>query len=313
MKDAVATMPDELRNISLSEIVEPWVILRNVDRESLDFLELRDSIADKGLLCSICVRPSLRKPGKMEVVTGLRRFMACRDLERSPVECIVKYNLTDLDVLALQIQENALQAATSPVEYARQLKRIMETVPGMTEAQLSNMVHRNADWIRDQLGLLGLRQNIQKAVERGEIPLGSAYILSRLPRLRQVMFIDLARTVSVREFTATVVPVIKEIKEAARQGKLADFYLDVNPHPYLRAYKEVLAEYQDHAVGGLAVIRANCQSPLDAWYLALQWVLHLDEESSREYRAKRLAQIQAKVLTREDEPCSEIDNDSDNE
>jgi len=69
-----------------------------------------------------------------------------------------------------------------------------------------------------------------------------------------------------------------------RQGKLEDFYLDVEPQPCERSYKEVLAEYQNHEVGGLAVTRANCQSPVDAWYLALQWVLHLDEESIREYR-----------------------------
>jgi len=290
-------MPDELRDIPLSEIVEPWVILRNVDRESLDYLELRDSIADTGLLASICVRPSSRQPGKMEVVTGLRRFMACRDLEWSTISCVVKPNLTDINVWALQIQENALQAETLPIEYARQLNRIMEATPGLTEAGLSNMIHKDAGWIRDQLGLLCLQRDVQDAVERGEIPLGSAHILGRLLRSRQGEFLELAKTATIKEFRAVVGPVIKGIKEAARQGKLADFYLDAAPQPYERSYKEVLAEYQNHEVGGLAVIRANCQSPADAWYLALQWVLHLDEESIREYRAKRLAQTRAKVLT----------------
>ena len=55
--------PDEFREIPLDQIVEPWVVLRIVNRESVEYLELRDSIAHQGLLNSICVRPSPRRPG----------------------------------------------------------------------------------------------------------------------------------------------------------------------------------------------------------------------------------------------------------
>ena len=58
------------------QIVEPWVVLRLVNRESVEYLELRDSMADKGSLNSICVRPSPRQPGKFEVVDGLYRRAA---------------------------------------------------------------------------------------------------------------------------------------------------------------------------------------------------------------------------------------------
>ena len=65
--DAEAPMPDqpadEFRLIPLDQIVEPWVVLRVVNRESVEYLELRDSIAQQGLLNSICVRPSPRRPG----------------------------------------------------------------------------------------------------------------------------------------------------------------------------------------------------------------------------------------------------------
>ena len=50
-------LPDELRLIPLDQIIEPWVILRAVSRESVEYLELRDSLAAKGLVNSICVRP----------------------------------------------------------------------------------------------------------------------------------------------------------------------------------------------------------------------------------------------------------------
>ncbi len=67
------------RLIPLDEIVEPWVVLRPVNRASLEYLELRDSLAAVGFINSICVRPSTRKPGKVEVVDGLYRYTgACR-------------------------------------------------------------------------------------------------------------------------------------------------------------------------------------------------------------------------------------------
>lgn len=52
-------LPDECREIPLDQIVEPWVVLRVVNRESIEYLELRDSIVHQGLLNSICVRPSV--------------------------------------------------------------------------------------------------------------------------------------------------------------------------------------------------------------------------------------------------------------
>ena len=57
--------PDEFRLIPLDQIIEPWVVLRVVNRESVEYLELRDSIGRQGLLNSICVRPSPRRPGKI--------------------------------------------------------------------------------------------------------------------------------------------------------------------------------------------------------------------------------------------------------
>ena len=101
--------PDEFREIPLDQIVEPWIVLRIVNRESVEYLELRDSIAHQGLLNSICVRPSTRRPGYYEVVDGMYRWTAAKELRLSALPCVVKHSLTDQDVLAIQIQANALR------------------------------------------------------------------------------------------------------------------------------------------------------------------------------------------------------------
>lgn len=311
--------PDEFRELPLDQIIEPWVVLRVVNRESVEYLELRDSIAHQGLLNSICVRPSPRRPGYFDVVDGMYRRAACCELQRPAMPCIVKHNLTDEDVLALQIQANALRPETTVIEYARQIKRIMEAIAvregrDATLADVSNLIHKNVDWISNQLRLLVLRPDIQKAVERGEIPLGSAYMLARLPRVQQNQLVASARTMPAKEFVPMAARLVKQIQEAARQGKLHDFCKDFEPVPHIRPPKEMFAEYREHRLGGLAVVKANCRTPADGWYLALQWVLNLDEDSIREQRERFLARSRASLLERRVEPCDDETSDlNDNE
>jgi len=307
---------DEFRSIPLAEIIEPWVVLRIVNREAVEYLELRDSIAHQGLLNSICVRPSPRRPGYYEVVDGLYRFTAARELRLPALPCVVKHNLTDEAVLAIQIQANALRPETTVIEYARQIKRIMDAVTARqgrdaTLAEVSNLTHKNPEWIRQQLGLLELRKDIQKAVERGEIPLKSAYVLAKLPRVQQAEFIALAKTTPSRDFVPLAARVVRRIQEDARQGKLHDYCRDFEPVPHLRPLKEVLGEYREHRLGGLAVVKADCKTPVDGWYLALEWALHLDEESIREQREKILQRTRVNILERRVGSCDETETSND--
>jgi len=303
-------LPDEFRLISLDQIIEPWVVLRIVNRESIEYLELRDSLAAVGPLNSICVRPSVQRPDCYEVVDGLYRYTAAAELRLPSLPCIVKHNLTDDDVLALQIQANALRPETTAVEYARQVKRIMDaltTRQGMdaTLADVSNLIHKGTAWIGDQLRLLSLRPDIQRAVERGEIPLKSAYTLAKLPRIHQTQLMELAKTAPAREFVPVAACLLKQIQEAARQGKLHDLCKDFEPVPHLRPLKDVLAEYREHQLGGLALTKAGCKTPVDGWYLALEWALNLDEESIRQQRERILARSRANLLRRRVEPCDD--------
>ena len=290
-------MQDETRDIPLADTVEPWVVLRLVNRESVEYLELRDSMADRGLLTAICVRLSPRQTGKFEVIAGLHRRAAALELGWQTIPAIIKHGLTDDDVLALQVQENAIRLETTPVEYARRIKVVAEAKPGITLAGLSQIIHKSPYWISQTLDLLALRTYIQKAVDRGEIPLGSAYMLSHVPRDHQSQFFDLARTASVAEFRRVIAAYLKRLKEAARQGKMDAFYQEeIEPHAYLRPLKELEAEYKDRQIGALRLAAANCTNPLDAWYLCLQWAIHLDPESVEQQRQQLLERLKTNTL-----------------
>ena len=94
---------------------------------------------------------------------------------------------------------------------------------------------------------------------------------------------------------------VKQLQENARQGKLTDFCKDFEPVPHL-AMKDVLAEYREHRLGGLALAKAGSRSAVDGWDLALEWALNLDEESVRQQREKVL-RGPANLLERRVEPC----------
>lgn len=163
----------ESRDIPLCDIHETHLLLRLVEKDSLEYIELRDSIAKSGPINSICVRPSRRIPGKWEVVDGMYRYTIFVELDYTTVPCLIR-DMTDEEVVAAQIQANAIRPTTKKCDFARQLKKILDANPGMSCARLQETIHKGKGWIATQLGLLKLEYSIQKAVDRGEIKLATA-------------------------------------------------------------------------------------------------------------------------------------------
>lgn len=267
---------DQHQSIPISSIVEPWILLRPVRKDQVEYLELRDSVGVNGLLNSICVRPSPRWPGKFEIIDGNYRYHCARDCGHKTLPCIIKYGVSDDDVLALQIQANGLRPETTKVEYSRQLKRIFESRPGMTFSELARLVHKSIAWVKNRLGLLKLSDNIQLMVDRGEIPVGSAYMLSKIPHQIRADYLDPARTLQVQEFNPLASKVIKQFREGVHQSRMDERYKPKSPQPHLRSLSAILGELNSLSVGPLFTVGEGCRTPIDGWVLALKWVLHTD-------------------------------------
>ena len=63
------SMQDTTADIPIDCIVEPRTVLRLIDKNSVEYLEMRDSIAAEGFWNSISVRPA-REPQKYEIIDG---------------------------------------------------------------------------------------------------------------------------------------------------------------------------------------------------------------------------------------------------
>lgn len=255
--------------------------LRQVDERSVEFEELKDSIAECGILQPLLVRP-LPAGGTScdayEVVEGMHRYRAAEQLGLSHVPCLIE-ELTDDDVLRIQVECNAHRLETTPVDYARRLRAILRRQPDLTQTQLGRMLHKSAAWVRNTLGLLRLEPSVAKSVERGEVPLKSAYLLARLNHALQKEWHKSALSQPSKEFEVLIRPVITN----ARSDEVAPLYDTFNPVPHLRSLKHIVHEIDAQELAAVVLAAEGVDNMLDAFITALKWVTHTDILSIRKY------------------------------
>jgi len=88
--------------------------------------ELKDSMADVGLIHPILVRPL--KNNKSEVVAGMRRYYAANDLKWESIECHSR-ELNDLDSVKIAFSENIKRENLNPIELGKMYQTYMEYLP----------------------------------------------------------------------------------------------------------------------------------------------------------------------------------------
>lgn len=269
-------MPDVL----LKQLQPTTNPLRQTDERSVEFEELKDSIEECGVLQPLLVRPL--SGGKTscdyEIVDGMHRYCAAKQIGLNQVPCIVE-QLTDDDVLRLQIECNAHRLETTPIDYARRFRAILRRHPNLTQTQLGRMVHKSAAWVRNTLGLLRLEPSVAKSVERGEIPLKSAYLLTQLTHTLQKEWHECAMSQTSRKFEVLIRPVIADQQSNAATPSYDTF----NPVAHLRGLKHITREIDVQEQAAVVLAAEGVDNILDAFVVGLKWVTHTDIISIRKY------------------------------
>lgn len=271
--------------IPLEQIDPPKFLLREVDTNSADFLQLLDAIRDHGLLNSVIVRPS--EGDRFELVDGNHRLTACRMLNTGTIEAIVR-TMSDVQVWVTQIQANSVRFETSRMEYARHLLRLQQAQPEMTLSQLAKLVGQRNYWVRQQLNLLDLRPEYQTMADRGHLPVMNAYVLAKLPPHIQGRFLELALKLDPKEFRLLVGAEITRLqmnaKDRSEEKRLASIKSD--PAPMLRPLSELVKELRSQTAARGLVAHAKPQNLVDAFRLGVQWTLNVDPLTLEERKAK---------------------------
>lgn len=300
-------MVDECQNIPLPLLCNPRIVMRPVVKDSIEYLERRDSMARFGLTNSILTRPSPREPGKYEVVDGFWRFTVAQELCLDSLPCIIKAGLSDDDALALQIHANAVRAETTPIEFCRQLRRIIDSTGGkMTFSELARIAGKHPTWVKERMGLLKLPKDVQLMVDRGEIPVNSAYMLAKIHFAWRREYVQQALTMSSKEFCALAAGVIKQFSECVQQGRMeARNMPEFKPQHYMRGLKELKAELDSPKCGATVLAVEAAKTVMDGWNACLRWCLHLDQQSIEEQKRNAERKARSRFQT-EAEAANEV-------
>lgn len=144
------------------------------DEEALD--RLAESLRTRGLLQPIRVRWDEGR-GVYTIICGERRWRAAQRAGFSTMTAIVVDGPMDpAELLAVQLIENALREDLKPMEQARAFRALMDR-NGWSARQVARELAYPQSSLVKVLELLELPEPVQERVERGELPVTTAYEL----------------------------------------------------------------------------------------------------------------------------------------
>ena len=268
-----------LKTVAVEEIRENPVALRAVNRDDERYHGLVESIRTIGFMGAITAREQMDESSGTiyyELVDGLHRFSAAKDAGIEFINLDV-VDLNDDQVLEAQIMANIHKIETRPVEYSKQMLRILSRNPLMSESELAQKLGKSSQWIKERLGLTKIdNEDIAHLVNEGKIGLANAYALAKLPPEEMVNFVDQAMTLPPDEFVPVANGRAKEIREAKRKGQDAGA-ATFEPVAFMQKMKDIKDEMSSAEISG--ILCDGLSSPAEGFAMAVKWALHLDPKS----------------------------------
>lgn len=188
--------------------------------------ELAASIASKGILQPILVRPDPKVPDLYEIVAGERRWRAAQLAQVHEVPVVIG-EFTDLEVLEVAIIENIQRSDLNPVEEALGFKQLQEKF-AQSQEQLSQALGKSRSYITNALRLLTLPSLVLDWVQDGSLSVGHARAIITTENPSSIARKIVNQGLSVRETEAMVRGISKkksvrlDLKNTNNNRKLAD-------------------------------------------------------------------------------------------
>lgn len=231
--------PSSNRGVSTLAIDQ---IVRNPDQPRRHFdkallEELTQSIADKGVLQPILVRPipsrDTTETGKAlyQIVAGERRWQATLKAGLTFMPALIR-ELSDQDVLEIGVVENVQRANLNPIEEALAYRALIDQF-SRTQEEVAKAIGKSRPHIANMLRLLSLPKRAQDALQSGKISTGHARAVIAAPDPNALVEQIIDKGLSVRdaeswvrrikaaeEGTANVLPKVAPETKSADLAKL---------------------------------------------------------------------------------------------
>lgn len=227
MADIDSPTPESDQPRRPDQTVEITRIFANPDQprrrfDEGDLADLANSIAEKGIIQPLIVRPDPSRDGCYQIVAGERRWRAAQRAKVDRVPVLVR-DLDDLEVLEIAIIENVQRADLNPVDEARGYQMLMEKF-GHTQEKLSEALGKSRSYLANAMRLLNLPGPVLDMLEDGRLTVGHARAMITAEDPVALARQAVAKGLSVRQVEALAKgpKPEKRTKERVRKDKDAD-------------------------------------------------------------------------------------------
>lgn len=156
-----SNIPGVLENISISQIKVPEFYYREEEND-VEIKNLTYSMKQYGLLDPITVR---NKRNYFEVVTGVRRFKACKLLGWRKILCHV-IDVNDKEAYEISLMSNLQHKQLDPIEEATAFKKYLYNHKWGQITELANKIGKSHSYIHRRLKLLECSPEIIDAISQ---------------------------------------------------------------------------------------------------------------------------------------------------
>jgi ParB family transcriptional regulator, chromosome partitioning protein len=163
--------------------------------------ELADSIAAKGVVQPILVRPS-PEGGGWQIVAGERRWRASQRAGLHQIPAVVR-DLDDNDCFTIALVENIQRQDLTAIEEAEAFARLRDQLGHTTDA-IATMTGKSRSHIANILRLLDLPESVRALVASGALGMGHARALIGHADAEALARTIVAKGLSVRKVEALV-------------------------------------------------------------------------------------------------------------
>jgi len=174
---------------------------QHFDEASLD--ELARSIADKGMLQPILLRPS---GDGFEIIAGERRWRAAQRAQLHRIPAIVR-DIDDAATAEIALIENIQRADLSAIEEAEGYKQLI-LIYAHSQDDVARLVGKSRSHVANLLRLLELPEEVKQMLLRGDISMGHARAIATSPDAVSIARRIVSDGLSVRQ--------VEQIARAAR-------------------------------------------------------------------------------------------------
>lgn len=158
---------------------------------------LSESIAEKGVVQPILVRPVKGGDEAYEIVAGERRWRAAQKARLHEIPALVR-ELTDKETLEIGIVENVQRSDLNPVEEAHAYRQLIDKF-GHTQDDVARAVSKSRSHVANMVRLLALPQAVLTSLASGDISTGHARAIASAPDPEALVEIIVSKGLSVRE------------------------------------------------------------------------------------------------------------------